>query len=262
MQLTYPLQDSVAIPQPDADRLPQFQPSGETGARARTGVTPASAPAVDQVIAYLSPFLVLTAISQSSALFAGAIDWFYPLGIAAVVVTLWICRSAYRILTPAFRASQNLTSLFTWEPIALGLVASALWALMTRSTPNPAWVAALQEGPRYGDIWLTVRLAGFALAVPIAVELAFRGYLPRRIMSADVDAIAPGTFGWVSFIGSSLWFGAIQGPYWIVGTLQGTIYAMALYRRGRVTDAIFAHIVTNTALVVYAFATNHWAAIL
>lgn len=262
MQLTYPLQDSVSIPQSDAERSTQFQPLVETTIQARAKTTSAVRPEVDQVVAYLSPFLVLTAISQASGLFAGSIDWFYPLGIAAVVVTLWICRSAFRILTSNFDTVQRVLSLFTWEPMVLGLVAFGLWAWLTRTAPNPAWVSALQEAPEYGGAWLAVRVAGFALAVPVAVELAFRGYLPRRIMSADVDSIAPGTFGWVSFIASSVWFGALQGPYWFVGTLQGMAYALALYKRGRVTDAILAHAVTNVALLVYAFNTGHWAAIL
>lgn len=262
VQLTYPLEESASPRQPEVERVPPFESSLEAGAsRARMSVKAAAKPAVDQVIAYLAPFLVLTAISQTSGLLTGA-DWFYPIGILAVLVTLWICRSAYRILRLTSDSSRSVRSLLTWEPLAVGLVVFALWAWLTRAIPNPAWVAALQQGPSYGDPWLAIRVSGFALVVPVAVELAFRGYLTRRIISADVDAVAPGTFGWVSFIASSVWFGSLQGPYWFVGTLQGMAYALALYRRGRVTDAILAHMVTNAALVVYAVNTGRWAAIL
>lgn len=261
MQLTYPLPDSVSIPSEDADREPQFQASADAPAQVRTSAA-TDKPVVDQVVAYLAPFLVLTAISQTTAVFAGSIDWLYPVAVAAVLATLWICRSAYRILRSDVGTTRGVLAVFTWEPLVLGLAVSAAWVWSTSALPNPAWVLALKEGPHYGNAWLAVRLAGFTLAVPVAVELAFRGYLPRRIMSDDVDSVATGTFGWTSFVVSSVWFGALQGPHWFVGTLQGMAYAVVLYRRGRVTDAIFAHIVTNVALLLYAFNTGHWSAIL
>ena len=262
MQLTYPLHDPVSISPADAERLHQFRPATNADRRTRTEVRPPT----DQVVAYLAPFLVLTAITQTTGLFAGAIDWLYPLRVAGVAVTLWICRSAYRspsksLDAPQTRALRTNRSV-AWEPLVLGLAVFATWAWVTRNLPNPVWVAALQETPRYSDAWLIVRLAGFALAVPIAEELAFRGYLPRRSMAGDIETVAPGTFGWVAFIASSLWFGALHGHFWVIGTLQGMAYALALYRRGRVTDAIFAHIVTNVALISYALSTGHWAAVL
>lgn len=259
MQLTYPLSDKVAIPPQDGERATQFQPAAEVAAQAPTG---AVAPrAVDQVIGYLSPFLVLTAITQAAGIFAGPIDWFYPLAVVAVLLTLWICRSAYRILDSDVSTTRGVFAVVAWEPLVSGLAVAAAWVWSTRMMPNPTWVAALQVAPAYGDAWLAFRLAGFAFAVPVAGELAFRGYLPRRLMSEDVDAVAAGTFGWMSFLASSIWFGALQGPHWFVGTLQGMAYAAVLYRRGRVTDAILAHIITNLALVAYAFSTGHWSAI-
>lgn len=262
MQLTYPLGDTVTIPAQEADGTSQFQLSTDTPAQARTSVAVTAKPAADQVIGYLSPFLVLTALSQTTAVFAGPIDWLYPLAVLGVLTTLWMCRSAYRILDSNVGTTRGVFAVVAWEPLVLGLAVAAAWVWSTQMMPNPAWVAALQAGPKYGDAWLAIRLVGFALAVPIAVELAFRGYLPRRLMSDDVDAVASGTFGWMSFLASSVWFGALQGPHWLIGTLQGMAYAAALYRRGRVTDAILAHIVTNVALVAYAFNTGHWSAIL
>jgi CAAX prenyl protease-like protein len=263
VQLTYPLQARVAISEADQDQQsPTLRQATDAEGQIRAEVRPP----VDQVIAYLSPFLVMTAISMATGLFAGAIDWLYPLRVIGVVVTLWVCRSAYSRSTsggtstsPSFRPTR---SLFAWEPIAIGLAVFMLWAWVTRPVGNPAWVPALHEAPRYGSVWLAIRLAGFALVVPLAEELAFRGYLPRRLVSADVESVNTGAFAWMPFVASSIWFGAVQGQYWFVGTLQGMAYAAALYRRGRVGDAVLAHIVTNVAIAAYAFTTGLWAAVL
>lgn len=261
MQLTYPLQEPASIPKTDADRRREFRSATDAESPSRTNVRPTT----DYVIAFLSPFLVLTAISQATGLFAGAIDWLYPLRVAGVVLTLWICRSAYRTSAGSVAASQARTHgagfSVTWETVVIGLAVFAAWAWITRDTANPRWVPALQGASFYGDLWLAIRLVGFALVVPIAEELAFRGYLPRRLMSGEIETVAPGTFSWVAFIVSSLWFGALHGHYWVLGTLQGMAYATALYRRGRVTDAVIAHVVTNLGLIGYAVSTGHWAAV-
>jgi len=46
--------------------------------------------------------------------------------------------------------------------------------------------------------------------VPIAEELAFRGYLIRKLVSADFEKVALGHFTWVSFLGSSILFGSLH----------------------------------------------------
>ncbi len=46
---------------------------------------------------------------------------------------------------------------------------------------------------------------------------------------------------------SSVLFGALHGR-WLAGTIAGMFYAWALYRRGRVEDAILAHALTNALI--------------
>ena len=67
-----------------------------------------------------------------------------------------------------------------------------------------------------------------------------------------------GRFHWLAFLGSSILFGAMHGGYWFAGTLAGMLFAFALYRRGRIADAILAHATTNTLLAIYVFATGKW----
>ena len=95
------------------------------------------------------------------------------------------------------------------------------------------------------------------MTVPIAEELAFRGYLTRRFISCDFLAEPLGRFTWISWIGSSALFGAVHGR-WLAGTLVGLLYALALYRRRELMDAVVAHAITNALIAACVLATGQW----
>jgi CAAX prenyl protease-like protein len=65
-------------------------------------------------------------------------------------------------------------------------------------------------------LWLTARVVGSVVIVPIAEELAFRGYLLRRVIDADFTSISPKQFTLASFLISSIAFGALHGR-WLAG---------------------------------------------
>jgi CAAX prenyl protease-like protein len=94
--------------------------------------------------------------------------------------------------------------------------------------------------------------------VPLAEELAFRGYLTRRLISADFQAVPDGRFTWPSFLISSLLFGALHQRR-LAGTIAGMAYALAYYRRGKLIDAVAAHSVTNLCITVSVIATREWS---
>jgi CAAX prenyl protease-like protein len=66
-------------------------------------------------------------------------------------------------------------------------------------------------------------------------------------------------FSWASFLISSVLFGAFHGGMWFAGTLAGMSFAVALYNRRALGDAVQAHAITNGLLVVYVFATGQWS---
>jgi exosortase E/protease (VPEID-CTERM system) len=207
---------------------------------------------VDQTTGYLAPFLVVILTALVTGLFADDIDWLYPIRVAAVVIALWTCRTAYR------------TSLWhwSWPSVGLGVLIFGVWVIFTRDAgPTPTWVRALESTPPvWAAAWFLLRVVGYVVTVPIAEELAFRGYLTRRVISEDIEGHEPGSFTWLSFIVSSLAFGLFHGSHWVAGTLAGMAFALALYRRRRIGDAVLAHAVTNGLLAVYAIATGHWSA--
>ncbi len=87
--------------------------------------------------------------------------------------------------------------------------------------------------------------------MPLAEELAFRGFLTRRLIAADFQAVPEGRFTGMSFVVSSLLFGLLHQQRWLAGTVAGMAYALAYYRRGRLIDAVAAHATTNL-LITFA----------
>ena len=93
---------------------------------------------------------------------------------------------------------------------------------------------------------------------PLVEELAFRGYLTRRLMATDFQMVPIGKFSWPSFLISSLLFGFLH-ERWMAGTLAGLLYALALYRRRELSDTVLAHAVTNGLIVAYALTSSDWS---
>jgi CAAX prenyl protease-like protein len=107
-------------------------------------------------------------------------------------------------------------------------------------------------------VWLVFRVIGSVIAVPFAEELAFRGYLMRRLISADWNDIPTTRFTWISLLVSSALFGALHPGRWLAGTLAGVLFAIALYRRGNVLDAVVAHAMANALIAAYVLSTGSW----
>ena len=187
-----------------------------------------------------------------SGLFLTDFDYLYPLRMLTPLIPLWLFRSYYK----------DLRWSWSWTPILQGFVVFALWvALEPPADPETADAipSALAEMPgAMAAFWLIARVLGSVVVVPVAEELAFRGYLLRRLIDADFTAVSPKQFTAMSFLISSVAFGALHGR-WLAGILAGMIYAAAQYRRGQTSDAIVAHAVTNALLAAYVVIFGHWA---
>ena len=131
------------------------------------------------------------------------------------------------------------------------------WALpgTSAASPFPTSLAEIPVG--LAAVWLLFRVLGSAITVPIAEALAFRGYLLGRLLAAHFDDLSTLRFTWLSFVVSSALFGALHGR-WLAGTVAGMLYAWALYRRGRVEDAILAHALTNALIAADVLILEHW----
>jgi exosortase E/protease (VPEID-CTERM system) len=203
--------------------------------------------------AYLAPLFVSLAATMLTRAFTDGFDRLYPLRVVAVLATLWAFRRYYR-------AGKWEWS---WPAAALGGATFLLWIALDAPAPRGSSGASPwspeADLTAFGALcWLVFRVTGAVFAVPLAEELAFRGYLTRRLVAADFLNVGPGHFTWFAFLVSSAVFGALHGDRWVAGTAAGVLFGAALYLRGRLADAVIAHAVANALLTVYVITTASW----
>lgn len=206
---------------------------------------------IDFENALLIPLLTLLAATLLTGALSGTFIWLYPLRVAAIGVTLVFCWKHLRALVVPP----------TWPPVLIGVAVFALWLALVRAEPaaDSLFAAALGSvAPGLALAWLAARVIGAVITVPIAEELAFRGYLLTVLSRRPVKPAMPVPFDWPGFTVSSLLFGALHGQ-WLAGALAGMGYAWARYRRGQLWDAVLAHMTTNLLLAAYVLATRHWS---
>ncbi len=202
---------------------------------------------------FLAPLMAIVAAGMVGAAFStGGFDRFYPARLVAVAIPFWLYRRQYG-------AMQWIVS---WRSLAIGLVVFGLWNVPhsggMSGTARPA-ATSLDMGSTLAWVWLLARVIGSVVTVPLAEELAFRGFLTRRVISPDFESVPAGQFTWISLVVSSLAFGLLHGDRWLEGTLAGMLYALAYYRRGSLGDAVAAHATTNALLSAEALITGDWS---
>ena len=232
-----------------ARRLPWLTTTGHVG----TTVAPPSKESADNPAAtYLLPFLSILAVGTLTAAASGDFQWLYPLRFLAAAGALWFLRKRYAAVDWSFG----------WFGPAMGALAFAIWigmdALLNTRVHDAMPVALAGATPAIRTAWIVFRVLAAVLTVPIAEELAFRGFLIRRFISADIEASPPQRFTWLGLGLTSIAFGILHGNLWFAGILAGLLYAWALLRRGRIGEAIAAHATTNALLAAYVLLFHKW----
>ena len=80
----------------------------------------------------------------------------------------------------------------------------------------------------------------------------------RRLISLDFETASMNRFSVLPILVSSALFGALHTGRWLAGTLAGTLFAIAFYRRGNLADAIVAHATANALVAAYVLSTGSW----
>jgi exosortase E/protease (VPEID-CTERM system) len=205
--------------------------------------------------AYLIPAMTLIATAMVTSTFSPGLDRFYPVRVILVAAAFAVYRRHY----------AELRLKWSWEAVFIGCGVFAIWMALEPVGPSAYTAGPVHPGlealtlPRAWVItWLIFRVVGSVICVPLAEELAFRGYLTRRLISSDFQAVPPGRMTWLSFFVSSLLFGILHGR-WFAGTIAGMAYALAYRRRGELADAVLAHGVTNGLIAATVLATGAWS---
>jgi exosortase E/protease (VPEID-CTERM system) len=203
------------------------------------------------VAPYLIPFLAILAAGMLAGAASNGFEWLYVLRVAAAAAALWYFRDTYRALD--WRVG--------WSAVALGGLVFLIWIGLeplagSARMGEPSALAHASLLARSG--WLAFRILGAVITVPMAEELAFRGFILRRLVSADFESVSWRIFAWAPFLISSVGFGILHGDRWLAGTIAGMVYAFAMMRSGRIGEAVAAHAVTNALLAIFVVATGNW----
>jgi exosortase E/protease (VPEID-CTERM system) len=195
---------------------------------------------------YLVPFLTTTA--------AGLVGRMFSSGTGG---SLSVLEPALGLLALAFywRVYRDVSWRPTWRgsgtAALAGLLIGLLSVVLAKLTPSAAPKAA-------ADVSGVGGLAHVLLIVfvaPVTEELAFRGFLARRVSQRAFETLAPREISRIGVAVSTAAFGALQS-HPIVGALAGLGYVLLYRARNRLADAIIAHVVTNALLLVAALVTR------
>jgi exosortase E/protease (VPEID-CTERM system) len=200
--------------------------------------------------ALLAPFMATLATSMVTAAFSHGFDALYPAGVVVTAAVLWRYRKSYRDLPFGISAVS----------VGIGAAVFLAWIALESSAPvnQGSEGARLPELPAaVAALWIAFRFIGSVFTVPIAEELAFRGYLLRKLVASDFEQVPPGRFTWLSFVGSTVLFGLLHQS-WLAGTIAGAGFAIAVYHRGRITDAIVAHMTANALIAASVLGFGWW----
>jgi exosortase E/protease (VPEID-CTERM system) len=216
----------------------------------RTAQSERSEASANPTAAYLIPFLAILAGGIVARAASGGFETLYALRPVAAALALAIF----------WRGFASLNWRFSWRGPAAGVAVFGGWIigahfiLTTRSIPEG--LAAMSPGAR--GLWIAIRIAAAVITVPVAEELAFRGFLMRRIVNADFESVPFGQVSAMALLVSSIVFGSLHGALWLLALAAGVVYGLLVMRTGRIGEAVAAHATTNALLAAYVLAANQW----
>jgi exosortase E/protease (VPEID-CTERM system) len=187
--------------------------------------------------AYLLPFLIVLGGGMIAIAVSGPSGPWQVLPPLACAAALWRYRGGLAALDWRF----------SWRGVVVGIGVFALWifaARWLRPAVGVPWIPATLAQP-WSTLWVLARVLGSVLIIPIAEELAYRGYLLRRLVAPDFAAVRFEGAGWWPLLVSAAVFGAAHGGMWPPALVAGLAYGMLVTRTGRLGEAVCGHATTN-----------------
>jgi exosortase E/protease (VPEID-CTERM system) len=226
-----------------ANRLPWLHKNGLAAPRVAQTETR------NEAVMYLLPFVAVLAASMVAKAASDGFEWLYPLRLVAALAVFWWFRAEYR----------KLDWKFGWLGPVAGAAVFAMWFGLARwqhvdGTALGGQLAQLARWQRVG--WIAARAVAAVVTVPIAEELAFRGYLARRVMAADVETVPFARLSAAAMLVSSAVFGLMHGKMWVAGIVAGLAFAGVAKVRGRLGEAVAAHATANLLIAVWVLVSG------
>jgi exosortase E/protease (VPEID-CTERM system) len=218
-------------------------------ATADTG-TADTAVADNATAAYLMPLLAILGAGMIAHALSAGFEFLYPVRWIAALAALWYYRKAYSMLDWQF----------SWRAPAVGALIAGVWfafahfLIAPSARPEALWLlpAPLRAA------WIGSRVLAATLTVPIAEELAYRGYLLRRLTNADFRAVRFETVRWPALAICAVVFGIMHGTMWFPAMIAGLAYGAVTIRTGKIGEAVVAHATTNALLAAAVLLFDQW----
>lgn len=200
--------------------------------------------------AYLMPLLSIIAVGMVARALSAGFEFLYPLRFLVAAWVLWVYRQSYRGID--WRCS--------WRAPALGALMFCLWVSFAHFiiTPSPRPLALASLPGALSASWIACRALAATFTAPFAEELAYRGYLLRRLVRADFESVPFKEVRWLPLVMSALLFGATHGKMWLPGIIAGWGYGFLAVRTGKFGEAVVAHATTNLLLSMYVLRFDQW----
>jgi exosortase E/protease (VPEID-CTERM system) len=199
---------------------------------------------------YLMPLLGTLAAGVLSHAMSGKFEILYPLRFIAGVAIIALYR--HRLWQLDWRSG--------WRGPIVGVAVFLIWMASARALLPVSGMpeALISLSPPARVIWIASRLLASTLTVPIAEELAYRGYLMRRLMRSDFESVPFTAVRGLALAVSSVAFGMAHGALWLPGCVAGLIYGKTVIRSGRLGEALAAHATTNLLVAGAVLYGNQW----
>ena len=241
-----------------------FRRSAPASAVQPTHVPHAGSSGVNVAAVYLLPWLAILAAGLLAQAASDGFEWLYPLRLLAALAVFFVYRRRY----------LQMDWRFGWLGPAAGVVVFVFWIAIDhwigedmtgRDTAGSGVILTsvamglTRLSAEQRAVWIALRTLAAVVTVPFAEELAFRGYIARRFMSADVESIPFASLSLFAVVASSLAFGILHGRMWLAGVLAGVVFAVVAKLRGRLGDAVAAHATANLLLALWVILRGDYA---
>jgi exosortase E/protease (VPEID-CTERM system) len=199
---------------------------------------------------YLLPYLAVILAAMVSRALSGGFEGTY-----------WL-----RLLLAGAALGYSLPRLhgvdwrFSWRGGLAGLGVFVVWIAAARlilpAQAVPQSLTALPAVSR--NTWVIQQILASVGITPLAEELAFRGYLLRRLRTAEFESLLPQQAGRAALSVSAMVFGLCQGVLWLPGVMAGAVFGLLYMRTGRLGEAVAAHVTVNALTAAAVLGGSQW----
>ena len=215
--------------------------------------------------AFVLPFvLYVLGTSAIGGLDAGSYPWGYAGVVAVTMAALGYSVRRCGVLRPHRRVTPG---------VVVGAVGIVLWIALSRlhleqyvTAWLPAWMQPAartaydpwtQLGGMQAWLFVAIRMVGLAVAVPLAEELFWRGFLLRWLIDPEWQQVPIGRFTPMSCLLVTIFFAAVH-PEWLAAALYCLLINGLLYRTKDLWQCVVAHGVSNLLLGIYVVTFREW----